>query len=103
MTAAIPQKIHGNPVTYYARLPYKALPNGYLVPTDGRATLKEIDLIVISNGSGIAEEDQIYWVSCLDEDGKVVTGEMYYTLDSAFDFPRTEYGFQNTIWHSFQP
>lgn len=103
MTPSIPLQIDGNPVIHYAQLPYKALPAGYLAPTDGRAALKAIDLIVISLGSGIAEGDQIYWVSCLDEGGNVVTGEMYYTLDAAFDFPRTEYGFRNTIWHVFLP
>ena len=65
MTPSVPFQIDGNPVIHYAQLPYKALPAGYLAPTDGRAALEAIDLIVISIGSGIAEEDQIYCVNRL--------------------------------------
>lgn len=93
----VPTEVDGLQVLEFAILPEKLRPFGYIPPADGSAWLPPIDLIVIAEGPG-PDGEPVYWVSCLDEAQNVVTGDMYYSIESARDFPRIEYGVSGLSW-----
>ena len=90
----IPTHIHNNPVRYVARLASPVFPTGY--PRDGN--LQRTTAFVISISQEGSEEDERFWVSCIGEGGKILAGEMAYTLKAAMDFPMTEFPIENLEW-----
>ena len=86
----LPRQIEGNSVIEYGRFPTKLRPNGYTPSAEG-TELEAVDLVAISVGEG-ADGKPVYWVTYLDDRGEEVTGDMYYTLESARSSPETEYG-----------
>jgi len=97
MASRVPPAVYGSEVIEFAKLPQKVLPRGYVTPANGREPLQPIDLVVISHSES-ASREYLYWVHCLNDKGQVVTGEMYYTLESARDFLRVEYGVEGIKW-----
>jgi hypothetical protein len=97
MVLKIPEAVYGNEVIEYAKLPAKILPRGYAAPRNGRVPLQPIDLVVIAIGAGV-DDELVYWVSCLNDQQEVVTGDMYYTVDSAREFLKIEYGVEDIKW-----
>ncbi|MBR7800259.1 hypothetical protein [Undibacterium fentianense] len=97
MLLKIPSAIYGNKVIEYAELPMKILPLGYVFPKNGQAPLQSTDLVVIAV-SVDAHDDSVYWVSCLNDQQEVITGEMYYTVESARNFLEAEYGVKDVKW-----
>ncbi|MBC3831591.1 hypothetical protein H8K33_08715 [Undibacterium amnicola] len=97
MVLKIPAAVYGNEVIEFAELPTKILPSGYIVPRNDQAPLQPINLVVITISAGI-DSELAYWVSCLNDQQEVVTGDMYYTVETARDFLKTEYGVEDVIW-----
>lgn len=97
MLLKIPEAVYGNEVIEYAELPAKILPRGYVEPQNGQVPLQPIDLVVIAIGAG-TDDELVYWVRCLNDQQEVVTGDMYYTVDSARDFLKIEYGVEDIKW-----
>ncbi|MBR7780422.1 hypothetical protein [Undibacterium rugosum] len=97
MALKIPAAIYGNEVIEYAELPTKILPCGYVAPRNGQVPLQPIDLVVIAIGAGV-DSELLYWVSCLNDQQEVVTGDMYYTVEAARDFLKIEYGVEDVKW-----
>ena len=86
----LPREINGNLVIEYGRFPKKLRPKGYTPGAKG-AELEAVDLVAISVGEGV-DEGRVYWVTYLNDRGTGVTGDMYYTLESARSSPDKEYG-----------
>jgi hypothetical protein len=97
MVSRVPHTVHGSEVIEFTELPQKLMPRGYVAPADGREPLQPTDLVVIAHGEGV-DGGYVYWVRCLDDKGQVVAGDMYYTLESARDFLRVEYGVESAKW-----
>jgi len=95
----IPQAIHGNPVRLYTEIDPPRFPRGY--PGDG--DLDRTSVFVISVSDEGDAEDQRYWVSCVSETGRIMAGEMCYTLEAALDFPASEFDLSDLTWRELTP
>lgn len=87
----------GSPVLEYSLLRKKLLPKGYLPPADGGHRISPIDLFVITQGIGI-DNEPVYWLRGLDDHGKTMVGDMYYTIESARNFLLDEYDVEDASW-----
>lgn len=92
-----PAEIHGDLVIAVASSPTAVWPKGYSTPADGIDQIEPVCKFAITKSAG-CDETTIFRVSCLSEDNEVVTGDFYYTLDSAKDFLETEYGLVGVSW-----
>ncbi len=90
----IPPSVHGNPVRFYAELDEPRFPRGY--PGDGDLEPTTAFVISISDEGDV--DDESFWVSCLGDGGRIMTGEMCYTLEAAMDFPATEFDLKHLDW-----
>ncbi|WP_035611820.1 hypothetical protein [Haloferula sp. BvORR071] len=90
----IHQSVHGYPVRYYAEIDEPRFPRGY----PGDSGLEPTTAFVISiSHEGIADDER-FWVSCLGESGRIMAGDMCYTLESAMDFPASEFDLPPLNW-----
>lgn len=87
----------GSPVVEYSELQQKLLPIGYQPPRDGGSLIYPINLFIIAEGLGI-DNEPVYWLRGLDEQGNTVVGDIYYTIESARNFLFDEYGVQDALW-----
>ena len=78
-------------------MPAKILPSGYVAPRSGQVPLQSVDLVVIAIGAGV-DRKLVYWVRCLNDQQEVMTGDMYYTVESARDFLKIEYDVEDVKW-----
>jgi len=91
----IPRVVDGNKVVEVAHLSETILPLGYTPAQNVEQGLAPVLAFVIALGEG-ADGDPVYYVSCLDEQGARVTGDMYYTLEAARGLPSDEFGIDVT-------
>ena len=91
----IPNTVHGNPVRLFAPVDPPVFPRGY--PGDGPIERAQAFLISVSDES--SDEDRRYWVTCLGVSGRLMAGEMCYTLDAAMSFPEKEYEVESLQWN----
>ena len=89
----IPNEVFGNPVRWFFRVDPPKFPSGY--PGDGPLERTCAFLLSVANEGG---EDQRYWVTCLGVTGKLMAGEMYFTLSEAMSFPSNEFGLADSGW-----
>lgn len=94
-----PKAIDGDPVLLVALTAEKHWPNSYVTPEDGIDMILPVNRFVIVQSQGI-DNDPIYRVYCLDDDNKIVTGDFYYTLESAQSFLALEYGLRDVQWET---
>jgi hypothetical protein len=90
----IPHYVHGKPVKYFAQIEPPLFPRGY--PGDGPIEKTTAFLISISDEGHAGDER--FWVNCLGISGKLMGGEMCYTLESAMAFPEQEFEVQKLVW-----
>ena len=90
----IPQSVYGNPVRFYTEIDELRFPRGY--PGDGDLEPTTAFLISISD-EGIADDER-FWVSCLGESGQIMAGDMCYSLESAMNFPASEFDLPPLNW-----
>lgn len=90
----IPQSVHGYPVRYYAELDEPRFPRGY----QGDSGLEPTAAFVISISDEGIDDDERFWVSCLGGSGRIMAGDMCYTLESAMDFPASEFDLPPLSW-----
>ena len=90
----IPLLVHGNPVRFYAEIDEPRFPRGY--PGDGGLVPTVAFVIAVSDEGDV--DDERFWVSCLGDGGRIMAGEMSYTLESAMDFPATEFDLKPLDW-----
>jgi hypothetical protein len=90
----VPSHIHNNPVRYVAMLETPMFPTGY--PLDG--DLERTGAFAISISDEGDEEYERFWLSCIGEGGKIMAGEMAYTLQAAMNFPMTEFPIPHLEW-----
>lgn len=83
----IPAEVHGNPVRLYAVIDPPIFPRDY--PGDGGLERTSAFLISVSAEGDCAEER--FCVSCLGETGRIMAGEIFYSLDSAKEYPSSEF------------
>jgi hypothetical protein len=53
---------------------------------------------MISVSDKDCDEDRRYWITCLGTSGKLMAGNLYYTLAAAMTFPASEFGLTNLLW-----
>ncbi len=87
----------GSVVVEYLRLRQKLLPVGYQPRQDGTGPIAPVDLFVIAEGPGI-DNEPVYWLRGLDDQGETVIGDLYYTIESAREGLFAEYGLQGASW-----
>jgi len=87
----------GSTVVEYLRPQQKLLPVGYQPRQGGAGPIAPVDLFVIAEGPGI-DNEPVYWLRGLDDQGETVIGDMYYTIESARECLFTEYGLQGASW-----
>ena len=92
-----PDQIEGDSVLFTASTPTKHWPKGYTTPNDGVDTISPVNRFVIVQSQGI-DDDLVYRVWCLDDNDDVVTGDCYYTVESAKEFLAVEYGLKEVDW-----
>jgi hypothetical protein len=90
----IPQEINGNPVRFVARLATPVLPRDY--PGDGG--LEPTTAFLISFQSDDDADSEAFWLSCLGRSGRVMAGDMCYTLESAKNYPKSEFDIPQLDW-----
>ncbi len=90
----IPDRVYGYPVKVYAELDPPAYPSGYLENGD----LEKTNAFLISVSDEGDQNDERFWVSCLGINGKIMSGEMYYTIDAAKEFPKSEFDIEYLLW-----
>ena len=90
----IPQSVYGNPVRFYAEIDEPRFPRGY--PGDGGLEPTAAFLISVSD-EGIADDER-FWVSCLGKSGRIMAGGMCYSLETAMNFPASEFDLPPLNW-----
>ena len=98
MRHVIPSEVHDDPVIEFAILESPIMPRGYQAPTDGSRPISPARAFVILKSVGPAD-DVVYRTSAVDESGEAFAGDMFYTLESARQFPAVEYGV-NVNWRA---
>ena len=88
------KEINGNPVRWKANLSTALHPKGY--PKDGSLERTVSFLISVSDEGD--EEYEKFWVTCVGENGRLMAGEMCYSLDSAKKFPILEFDLTDLDW-----
>lgn len=91
----IPKEISSNPVRWVAYLEEPIFPKGY--PGDG--DLEKTIALTISVSDEDEPEYKLFWVSCVGINGKIMAGDMCYTLESAQEVLTTEFNVKNLIWN----
>ncbi len=89
----IPIDVNGQPVEWVFRLDPPLFPRGY--PGDG--PLEETCALLLSVASK-GNEDERYFVTCLGVSGRLMAGEMYFTLEGAKSFPYQEFDPEGGEW-----
>jgi|GEM_PF-3398674 len=89
-----PKTVHGHPVRFFANVAPPRFPRGY--PGDG--TLEKARAFLISVSDDDSSEDRRYCVSCLGVSGRIMSGDMCYTLDAAMKFPQDEFDIEHLEW-----
>ncbi|MBK1875762.1 hypothetical protein [Pelagicoccus mobilis] len=90
----ITKTIEGYPVVEYAEIDPPVFPVG--CPVDGKIEKTKAFLIVVSEEG---EEDyERYWLRCLGVTGKVMAGEMCYSIEEARAFPKSEFNVGEIKW-----
>jgi len=90
----IPQQVHGNPVRFVARVDSPRFPRGY--PGDGPLEKTAAFLISVSDHEG--DDECHFWVTCLGITGRLMAGDLCYSLESAMEFPPTEFYLEDLTW-----
>lgn len=90
----IPIEILGNPVRYFLQIDPPRYPRGY--PLDGDLEKTTGFLISISDEGNL--DDERFWVSCVSESGRIMAGEMCYSLHTAKEFPATVFDVDALSW-----
>ena len=90
----IPHEVNGNPVRFIAIINPPQFPRGYPEDRD----LERTTAFLISISDEGSEEDRRFWVTCLGASGRLMAGDMCYTLESAKMFPKTEFDLDCLEW-----
>lgn len=90
----IPKEINSNPVRHVADVDPPLFPCGY--PGDGN--LERTAHFIISVSEEDDADDRRYWVFCVGQTGRIMAGEMCYTLEAALEFPLSEFDLATLDW-----
>ena len=94
----IPKEINGNRCIEYKVLPEKQYPEGYSTSQDGIDKMEPIDTAIICVSEGVDNED-IFFLNCINDKGEVQTGDMSYTIEDIRNVFLKEYGLISVEWN----
>ena len=90
----IPTSIHGNPVRSFAVIEDPQFPRDY--PGDG--DLEPTAAFTISTSDEGSDDAERFWVSCVAASGRMMAGDVFYSLDDAKGFPYSEFDLPHFDW-----
>lgn len=93
----IPSAVHGNPVIWVYRLDQPMFP---VNDSSGGPIEKTCAMLLSVADEG--SEDERFWVTRVGESGRLMGGEMFYSLAEAKAVPSKEFELPNDGWTVFE-